>query len=1249
MKQSLTRFLGLLAFLIICSSFAYSWDYTETFSLSSLTTAYLNSSFNGDNGYIWNYTGSRDVSTYGINGKGLMFRSKDATYSPVLFSNTISGGITDFTCSLKKAFTGSGSRQVALYINGIFIANSNPFDDLFVHSFEVKDLNIPGNVVIELKNLGKQITIDDLSWTIYGKPGTGTPTRVSIVKLFPEKPMANVPFKAVVQLIDDNSQAQKLPDNTNITLSLREGTSSLSGVLSGIIPAGQTTIVFDNLIYNKSEKIRLRSGAPDNKFGSSVFLRDLEIPVNVSITPVLTFNVFKYGHAGASHPAMLALALDDHGLPNKDFNGFKATIEIAGGAFTSAALTASFDNGVASFNNFVFSDIGAYSVSISADYIGSVNNLPVNVIGMPLMTDIIIPAYIKGDGSFLPQGNGRIPAFAFVKFSNLHPGLEYRYLVGSAELVPSTKPVTPGTMIGYNPNTDKFNYISTKDLIIANSYSSFTASASGDAYVWMGQVATSNSEYNAGKDISWCVDLGNSTGSLVSRLYTTSKSRCLTLNTLCNTNPQSMLYSSGIFDPKSPAAPKNYIVLYDKNNIPVSSAMVQTSGTNIQTPGFEHQAPWFYAKYEITDGAFATIIPNNLPGGVLRIAEYDKTGKTVQEWNDPDADGIWAGYNTTNCGYGINPPDGYNPQTKIVPFQIPSFNLLFPANFEEICNTGDPYNIYWLSRGIEKINIYVSYNSGPWEILASDYDSRLSMMDWNIPRDRLVDGQIRLKFEMPVYTYYNFVSNSFRIFDKPIVVSNSPSTIYCVGSDVALQVAAEGSMLTYQWYKDGIKINDLDNISGTNQPVLRISKIQHYQAGTYYALVNGHPNCPDTRTKNIAVYPARSISFILPVDNIKLGEVVGGDALLIFKVHINGVDVDHANLDQYDIQIQWYKVGTSQDILLNDDNRFAGTKSDWFSISKFAKSDEGNYYALVTGLCGEKVKSPIFTLVETDIKFSRQPEPQVICEGYPTVISGLAITSSKENIIYQWYKNGSIIVDNAIYFGTNRNALTITSPTKDAQGDYLLQASLETTGIVVNSNIAALTINTAPIITMEPEASINAITGRPLEIEIAAEANSITEKLTYQWYLNEKAIAVANSPKYSKASAQTEDAGTYRCEITNDCGTTKSTYAFVTVTTTTISDVTEVTNNGYSLSAVQPNPVMGNSEFTYTLPETENIVLTINDVLGNQIAILTNGIQNAGVNSISIDAERLNLVNGTYFYTLQTSKVSLTQRMVVIK
>jgi hypothetical protein len=897
MKQSLIRFLVMSVLIIICSSFAYSWDYTETFTKSSLTTSYLTGSFTGDNGYVWNYTGSRNEDIYGINGKGLMFRSKDASNSPVLFSNPISGGITDFICSLKKAFTGGGTRQVALYINGIFIANSPPFDDLLVHTFEVKDINVPGNVVIELRNIGRQITMDDLSWTIYGKPGTGTPTRVSIVKLFPERPMANVPFKAVVQLIDDDSQAQKLPVNTNITLSLSEGTGSLSGVLSGIIPAGQTTIVFDNLIYNKTEEIRLRSGAPDNKTGESVFLRDLDRIIKIAKTPVLTFDVFKYGHIGAFHPVMKALALDEHGMPNPDFNGFKATISITGGTFTGSPLTVTFDKGVASFGSIVFTNTAICSVSVNAEYIGSQNNLTVNVIPMPTMTDIIIPAYIKGDGSFLPQGNGRMPAYGYVKFNGLHPGVEYRYIVGSADVVPSTKPVTPGTMIGYNPYTDKFNYISVKDLAVPDSYSAFIASNNGDAYVWMGQVATSNAEYNAGKDISWCVDLGNVRGSAVTRLYTVSKSRCLSFNTLCNTDSKSMLYASGIFDPKSPAAPKNYIVLYDQNNIAVSTAMVQTSGTNLQTPGFEHQAPWFYANYESTDGAFATIIPNNLPGGVRRIAEYNKAGIKVNEWFDPDADGIWAGYNTNSCGYGINPPDGYNTQTKIVPFQIPSFNLMFPANNEEICNTGEPYNIYWLSRGIEKVNIYVSKNNGPWEILAADYDARISMLDWNIPRDRYVDGQIKFKFEMPIYTYYYYISNNFSIFDKPVVVSHTPSTIYCIGEDVALQVAAEGSVMTYQWYRDGKMLYDEDNISGTNLPVLRISQIKHYQAGTYYAVVKGHPNCPETRTKNIAVYPARPLSFVLPAGNITMGEVIGGTSLLTFKLHINGVDVDHTTID----------------------------------------------------------------------------------------------------------------------------------------------------------------------------------------------------------------------------------------------------------------------------------------------------------------------------------------------------------------
>jgi hypothetical protein len=139
---------------------------SESFDNSNASSSYSNGSFTGDNGVTWTYTQSRNDAGYEINGEGLMLR-RSASSSKVV-SSSVSGGISEFTCSLLKAFTGSGNRQVELYVNGVSQGTSLAWDNTSVQTFTVSDINISGDVIIEIRNItSKQVIVDDISWTCY--------------------------------------------------------------------------------------------------------------------------------------------------------------------------------------------------------------------------------------------------------------------------------------------------------------------------------------------------------------------------------------------------------------------------------------------------------------------------------------------------------------------------------------------------------------------------------------------------------------------------------------------------------------------------------------------------------------------------------------------------------------------------------------------------------------------------------------------------------------------------------------------------------------------------------------------------------------------------------------------------------------------------------------------------------------------------------------------------------------------------
>lgn len=157
-----------LVFLATTNLGVASWgDGLETFDNENAPpSTYATSSFVGQNGITWNYEGARSANTdngqYKINGAGLIFRDVGAK----IYSASIAGGIHNFSMNIRKAYIGSGNRQVELFINNVSYGKSVAFDDAVVHSFVVNNIDVTGNVVIEVRNsLAKQITFDDIAWT----------------------------------------------------------------------------------------------------------------------------------------------------------------------------------------------------------------------------------------------------------------------------------------------------------------------------------------------------------------------------------------------------------------------------------------------------------------------------------------------------------------------------------------------------------------------------------------------------------------------------------------------------------------------------------------------------------------------------------------------------------------------------------------------------------------------------------------------------------------------------------------------------------------------------------------------------------------------------------------------------------------------------------------------------------------------------------------------------------------------------
>lgn len=96
----------------------------------------------------------------------------------------------------------------------------------------------------------------------------------------------------------------------------------------------------------------------------------------------------------------------------------------------------------------------------------------------------------------------------------------------------------------------------------------------------------------------------------------------------------------------------------------------------------------------------------------------------------------------------------------------------------------------------------------------------------------------------------------------------------------------------------------------------------------------------------------------------------------------------------------------------------------------------------------------------------------------------------------------------------------------------------------------------------------------------------------------------------------------------------------------------KVAPKSFSLEQNFPNPFNPNTTIRFTIPSTiaeQKASLKIFDVLGVEVVELFNELKSQGNYEYQIDAEKLKLSSGIYFYKLSMGQYSQTKKMILIK
>lgn len=97
---------------------------------------------------------------------------------------------------------------------------------------------------------------------------------------------------------------------------------------------------------------------------------------------------------------------------------------------------------------------------------------------------------------------------------------------------------------------------------------------------------------------------------------------------------------------------------------------------------------------------------------------------------------------------------------------------------------------------------------------------------------------------------------------------------------------------------------------------------------------------------------------------------------------------------------------------------------------------------------------------------------------------------------------------------------------------------------------------------------------------------------------------------------------------------------------TTAAEVAELPT-GYAVSKAYPNPFSQETQFEVSLAESQRVAVTVYDLTGREVAVLHDGILDAGTQSFKVSGQGLSA--GMYFYRIQGEKFYTTQAFTVIK
>jgi hypothetical protein len=342
-------------------------------------------------------------------------------------------------------------------------------------------------------------------------------------------------------------------------------------------------------------------------------------------------------------------------------------------------------------------------------------------------------------------------------------------------------------------------------------------------------------------------------------------------------------------------------------------------------------------------------------------------------------------------------------------------------------------------------------------------------------------------------------ANAALTVNTPPTITISPaSQCVALNGTATFSVTATGSApLSYQWKKDGV------DITGATTSSYSKSNVQLSDAGSYTVLINNScgsatASAPLGMPPSITTQPAN--------------QCVALNGTATFSVTATG---------SAPLSYQWKKDGV---------NISSATTSS-YSKGSVQVSDGGSYTVVINNSCGSATSTGATLGIIPSI--TTQPASQIVCQGANVTFSVVATGTTP--LSYQWRKDGVSISAATTSTYTRSNVQTTD------MGNYSVVVN-NTCG-PTTSTAAALTVNTPPAITAQPQSQTVAVNAS-VTLSVTASGSPAP---SYLWQKNGVAIPGKTQSSLTFNPVQTSDAGDYAVTVANTCDTVVSATATLAV------------------------------------------------------------------------------------------------------